>query len=211
MQRWTRERQKQSLHDAKDDYMILSAKKILELNQKYKLVENLSERELNNPEGVGMDLRAGEVFTISGEGYLGETERRTPNATSIADIKKGDKTVVIKPGQLVLVKTIEKVNLPAEKIVVDERYGPTHIMANVHPRSTLQRCGVYFRGTKTDPGYSGELTFTLVNLGQSPFTLELGARFVNIVFEMVVGDLSRAYKGQWQGGRVSAEKKEKQN
>lgn len=191
--------------------MILSAKKILELNQKHKLVENLSERELSNPEGVGMDFRLGEVFTIEGEGYLGEKDRKTPEAKKIADIKNGDKSVTIKPGEFVLVKTMEKVNLPSEKIVVEEGSEPRFLIADAHPRSTLQRCGIYFRGTKTDPGYSGELTFGLANLGKSDFRIDLGARFVNIIFAQVIGDLSRAYEGQWQGGRVAATKTERQN
>ena len=41
--------------------MIISAKKIIELNKKYKLIENLSERELT-PEDVGIDIRVGEVY-----------------------------------------------------------------------------------------------------------------------------------------------------
>jgi deoxycytidine triphosphate deaminase len=190
--------------------MILSAKKILELNKEHKLIEGLSERELKNPEGVGIDLRVGSIFEIEGEGFLGETERKTPDIKKIADIKDGKKEIVLKPGDFVLATTIESVNLPAEKIVIEEGKEPTHIIANVHPRSTLQRSGIYFRGTKTDPGYHGQLTFALANLGKSPFRMELGARFVNIVFEQVVGEIHRAYEGQWQGGRVSAGKKEKQ-
>ncbi|MDE1860844.1 MAG: hypothetical protein KGH72_03955 [Candidatus Micrarchaeota archaeon] len=191
--------------------MILSAKKILELNAKYGLLENLSEREKSNPEGVGIDLRVGEVYRISGEGYLGESERKTPDATKIADIKAGDKEVTINPGEFLLVKTIESVNLPAEKIVVEDGASATFLVADVHPRSTLQRCGIYFRATKTDPGYHGELTFALANLGGSKFRLELGARFANLVFHQVFGDIHRAYGGQWQGGRVATERKEKQN
>jgi deoxycytidine triphosphate deaminase len=191
--------------------MILSAKKILELNGKYRLVENLSERELTNPEGVGIDLRVGEVYVLEGEGYLGVTERKTPDIRKVADIKDGDKEIVIKPGQYVLVKTMERVTLPAEKIVVEEGQKPAYLVADVHPRSTLQRSGIYFRGTKSDPGFHGELTFALANLGGQPFRLELGARFVNIVFHEVVGDLSRAYEGQWQNGRVATGNKETQN
>lgn len=190
--------------------MILSAKKTLELNKKHKLIEGLSERETNNPEGVGIDLRVGSVYELVGEGFLGETERKTPDIKKIADIKDGKREVVLKPGDFVLVTTIETVNLPAEKITVEGGTKPTHLIANVHPRSTLQRSGIYFRGTKTDPGYHGQLTFALANLSKSPFRLELGARIVNIVFEQVIGDIHRAYEGQWQGGRVSAEKKEKQ-
>ncbi len=190
--------------------MILSAKKILELNRKHRLIENLADRELNNPEGVGIDLRVGSIYAIEGEGFLGETERRTPEIRKIADIKDGKREVVLNPGDFVLATTMETVNLPAEKIVIEEGQQPTHLIANVHPRSTLQRSGIYFRGTKTDPGYRGQLTFALANLGRSRFRIELGARFVNIVFEQVVGDIHRAYEGQWQGGRVSADRLEKQ-
>jgi deoxycytidine triphosphate deaminase len=190
--------------------MIISAKKVLELNKKHKLISGLSEREESNPEGVGFDLRAGEAYTIEGEGFLGVTERKTPSETLVASIN-GNKEFVMKPGEYVLVKTIESVNLPGEKIQVEEGKAPALIMIKVHPRSTLHRSGIYFMATKVDPGYSGQLTFALANLGKSPFKLEMGARFANITYEQVVGDLARPYEGQWQGGRVSAKKKEKQN
>lgn len=190
--------------------MILSAKKILELNKKYHLIENLAEREASNPEGVGIDIRVGEVYRLSGEGYLGEEERKTPETEKIADVKKGDKSVTIAPGETVLVKTIEVVNAPAEKIAVEDGAEPRFLMIIAYPRSTLQRCGVFLRATKTDPGYHGELTFAMANLNKSPFKLELGARIANIVFEQVIGDIHRPYNGQWQGGRVTTGKREKQ-
>lgn len=36
--------------------MILSALRVLELNEKYKLIEGLSEREIENPEGTVIDV-----------------------------------------------------------------------------------------------------------------------------------------------------------
>lgn len=191
--------------------MILSTKMVLTLNKKYKLIENLSEREASNAEGVGMDLRVGEVYRLEGEGFLGVSERKTPEERKIADIKEGSKEIILEPGDYVLVKTMEKVNLPSDKIVIEEGAAPAHIMLDVHPRSTLQRCGIYFMGTKTDPGYSGELVFALTNLGRSSFRLEMGARIANVTFEQVAGDIVRPYDGQWKGGRVSAKKTEKQN
>ncbi len=191
--------------------MILSAKKVLELNGKHRLIENLSERELSNPEGVGIDLRLGEVYKLEGDGYLGVEERKTPEAKKVADIKDGSKSVTINPGELFLATTMERINLPAEKIVIEEGEQPRHLIAVIHPRNTLQRCGIYLRATKTDPGFHGELTFALANLGKSPFKIDLGARFVNVVFEQVIGDIQRAYDGQWQGGRRSGHKTEKQN
>ena len=44
--------------------MKISALKILELNSQYNLLGDLAERELNNPEGVGVDLRVGSVHNI---------------------------------------------------------------------------------------------------------------------------------------------------
>ncbi|RLC76997.1 MAG: hypothetical protein DRI61_12310 [Chloroflexi bacterium] len=189
--------------------MIISAKKVIELNKKYNLIENLSERELT-PEGVGIDIRVGEVYKIEGEGYLGVIERKTPEVRKIADIRQGDEKIVLSPGEFVLVKTIEKVNIPGEKIVIEEGEEPAYLMLDVYPRSTLQRCGIYFMGTKTDPGYSGELTFALVNIGNSSFILELGARIANLVFKQVKGEICKPYEGQWKGGRVGTEGLEKQ-
>jgi deoxycytidine triphosphate deaminase len=190
--------------------MIIAPKKLFELNEKYRLIENMSEREAN-PEGVGIDVRVGEVYRLKGDGFLGVTERKSPDLELIADIKRGDRYVILEPDEFVLVKTMERVNIPAERIVVEEGKPPVLIMQDVRPRSTLQRCGIYFIGTKTDPGYSGELTYALKNVGGSRFKLELGARFANIIFHTVLGDLYRSYDGQWKGGRVSTGGKETQN
>lgn len=191
--------------------MALSAVKILELNQKYNLIEGLSDRELNNPEGVGIDIRVGEVYEIEGDGFLGVTERKMPNIKMIASISKGDKQIVMNPGDYLLVKTIEKFNIPGEKVEV-EKGVHKYLTPIIEPRSTLQRCGIGLFKTKTDPGYSGELTFGIANLGKQKFTFELGSRMFNVLIQEVTGEISRAYSGQHQGGRVTSDgKKETQN
>jgi deoxycytidine triphosphate deaminase len=189
--------------------LIVSAKTVLELNEKYRLITNLAERE-HSPEGTGFDIRAGEIYRIKGDGYLGVEDRKTPDIEKVADVRKGDKRFVLMPGEFVLVKTMESVNLPPEKIAAEEGGKPAFLTIHIYPRSTLQRCGVFLMATKTDPGYSGELTFGMANMGESRFELELGARIANLVFVQVAGDLHRAYGGQWKGGRVSAEKVERQ-
>ena len=67
--------------------MILGPAKLLELVRKLKLVENLAERELTNPEGAGFDLRLGEAYKIEGSAFLGETHRKT---AEIELVKKYD-------------------------------------------------------------------------------------------------------------------------
>jgi len=184
--------------------MILGPKLLLELVNKEKLVEGLSERELTNPEGAGFDLRLGEVYKISGDAFLGETERKTPDielvmAFDFAQAEKGEtqKSITIKPGDFFLVKTIESVNMPQ------------NLTANMKPRSTTFRSGIMIRTGNIPPGYSGGLTFGLKNEGPVPVTIEMGARIIHVQFEEVQGG-GNMYRGQWQGGRVSATKKEKQ-
>ena len=51
--------------------------------------------------------------------------------------------------------------------------------------------------------------FGIVNLGPSNVEIELGARIVHAMFFEVKGKTT-LYRGQWQGGRVTTRKKEKQ-
>ena len=191
--------------------MIISAATVLELCRTIKLIEGLSERELNNPEGVGVDLRVGEIHRLKSGGMLGVENRKTPEIELAAGLSRGDKSLIIQPGEYVLAKTMEKVNLPGEKIAVLPGREPVYLAMHTYPRSTLHRSGILFGASKTDPGYSGELVFSLFNASQFPFEIELGARFANVVFHEAVGELARAYEGQWQGGRVTTEGHEKQN
>jgi deoxycytidine triphosphate deaminase len=176
--------------------MIVSPKQLLKLVKSKKLVEGLSERELTNPEGAGFDLRLGEVYKISGKAFLGETHRQTPDIESVAVFGK-HKSIKIKPGDFFLVKTIEKINLPLD------------LSAVILPRTTTFRCGLFLRSGPVQPGYEGELTFGLKNEGPITVEIEMGARFAHILFHEIKGT-GEKYRGQWQGGRVSATKKEKQ-
>jgi deoxycytidine triphosphate deaminase len=177
--------------------MVIGTEELLKLVRENKLVENLSERELTNPEGAGLEVRVGEIYALSDStAFLGVIERQTPEIKLIA--KYGvQKDYVLEPNEYVLIKTIEKVNLPKE------------IQGLTMPRSTLQRCGIILISTQMDPGYSGELTFGMKNLGGNKFRLELGARVAKLLFVKVDGS-ANLYRGQWKGGRVSTDGREKQ-
>ena len=178
--------------------MALGVDRIKKLIKEVKLVENLGTRDLENPEGAGLDLRLGEIFKISGETFLGEEKRKTVTHTSVAKYDPKKKTsFTIKPGEFYLVQTIENINLP------------DYLVATFHPRSTLLRSGVWLLTTQAAPGYRGPLNFGLKNMGNCEVKIELGARIVHIIFWEVSGK-GAAYRGQWQGGRVTTEKEEKQ-
>lgn len=178
--------------------MILGPKTLLELVRTQKLVEGLSERELTNPEGAGFDLRLGEAYRITGDAFLGETDRKTADIELVEKYSKGKKrTITFKPGDFYLVKTIESFNMPV------------NLAATFIPRTTTFRSGLFLRTGTVQPGYKGEVTFAMKNEGPIPVKIEMGARFVHVQFHEVKGGGSM-YRGQWQGGRVSATKKEKQ-
>lgn len=178
--------------------MVLGIKKLHQLVEEEKLVERLSKRELENPEGAGFDLRIGEIYEISGKGFLGVEERETPDMTLVATYKEGERMKVsLKPHTYYLMKTIESVNMPED------------LLAIMTPRSTLFRSGVYLFGGQVPPGYKGGLSMGLCNFRDEEFYLEMGARVVHIMFFEVKGK-GNLYRGQWQGGRVTTGEKEQQ-
>ncbi len=178
--------------------MVLGAAELLKLVKNEKLVENLSERELKNPEGAGFDLRIGELYRVEGRGFLGTEERETPKIELITEFKEGEQNkVLLEPKTYYLMKTVEKINLPE------------NLLALFTPRSTLYRSGVYIFGGQSAPGYKGELTMGIYNFRDEEYELEMGSRVLHIMFFEVKGK-SSLYRGQWQGGRVATEKKEKQ-
>ncbi len=178
--------------------MILGIDKLHQLVKKNKLVEGLCERELKNPEGAGFDLRLGEIYELKGKGFLGIDERKTPEVKLLAKYDKNKKkSFLFRPGKYYAMKTIEKVNTPANVLIL------------FRPRSTLYRSGIALFTGNASPGYCGELIFGIANLGQCQIKIELGARVAHAMFYEVKGK-TNLYRGQWHDGRVNAKKKEKQ-
>lgn len=178
--------------------MILGIDEILKLVKETNLLENLSERELNNPEGAGIDLRIGKLFKLDGRGFLGIEERETPKAVLVAEYNPDKKTsIVINPGEYYLTESVERFNMPL------------HLLAVIKPRTTLHRSGVITRVSIVDPGYSGTIHPAVYNAGPVPVEIELGARYINAMFYEVKGR-TNPYRGQWQGGRIDTSGREKQ-
>ncbi len=171
------------------------------------LVENLGNRDLENPEGVGIDLRLGALFKIieggafieaDGEAGLGKRKGvKTKLVAEYVESAKKQKVVTIKPKEYYLAQTLESVNTPKD------------LMPMVYTRTSLFRAGLLLLNSKTDPGYKGQLTFGLTNLSPFPVKLQMGARISNMVFYKIEGK-SVDYRGQHQGGRVSPEEIEQQ-
>lgn len=181
-----------------------------------KLLENLGDRDLNNPEGVGRDLRLGAIFKISeggafieSDGAAGQGKRKGVKTETLAEFKQSlpsedgkpdsdaQEDVVIKPGEYYLVQTVESVNTPQD------------LMPMIYPRTSLFRAGLVLINSKIDPGYNGVITMGLTNLSPFDVTLQMGARICNMVFYKIEGETVN-YRGQHQGGRVTPEEEEQQ-
>jgi dUTP pyrophosphatase len=172
-----------------------------------KIVQNLSQRELEKPEGTGVDLRLGEVHKLTAgqafievDGSAGQGKRSMFPTEKIMgyhpDAETQD-TFIIQPGQYCLVKTIESIKTPLD------------VLSDFRPRSTLFRSGLILLTTVGSPGYEGELIFGLHNAGPFPVSLQMGARICTAVFYRLEGK-GVAYRGQHQGGRVTSAGTEQQ-
>jgi dUTP pyrophosphatase len=178
--------------------MIIGLDVLLPRVRRGELIRNLAQRELQNPEGVGFDLRVGAVYEASSSGFLGVQQRETSNVTLLATYSADTSEVItLLPSKYYLAKILEEITLDADMLGI------------FHPRSTLFRSGVVLQTGVHIPGYSGAPTFGIHVAGPHPFRLELGARIAHINILRIEGE-SSAYRGQWQGGRVSTAGLEKQ-
>src|SRR3989344_1501500 len=166
------------------------------------IIEGLGQRELDNPEGTGLDLRLKSIHRVTGGvAFLG-ADGVTPDKYGIRTgvdtelVAECDpnldpteqKVVSLLSGEYYLVQTMETLHMPQD------------LMADVYRRGTLIRAGVFLNCSKTDPGYEGPLTMGVVNLSPGEFKIQLGARFCNLVFHKINGQ-SVTYRGQ-QGQRL---------
>ena len=83
-----------------------------------------------------------------------------------------DGEFILHPGDFVLGTTIERVEIPAD------------LIAHVEGRSSLGRLAIVVHATAglADPGYRGQITLELSNLGAAPVALSPGMRVSQLTF-----------------------------
>ena len=97
--------------------------------------------------------------------------------------------VVIKPKQYELTATLETVELGLK------------VTASLHIRSSLAREGVIGSFAVVDPGFRGQLTLNLHNVGEKEITIKGGESIVQIVFHKLGGSARKGYGGLYQNSR----------
>jgi dCTP deaminase len=92
----------------------------------------------------------------------------------------------MKVGMLSLVATMEFVNLSAD------------IAATLCIRSSFGRKGVLLGAGYVDPGFRGNLTLCLVNMGSVDIPVEKGTRIVQMLIHPIFGGVENTYSGNYQ-------------
>lgn len=90
---------------------------------------------------------------------------------------------IIHPNEFTLATTFEKVTIP------------DNLVARVEGRSSMGRLGVTMHVTAgfIDPGFEGNITLEISNIGKMPVVLYPGQRVCQIVFETMTSPAKRPY------------------
>ena len=107
------------------------------------------------------------------------------------DLRAAEDTV-LKRGECTLIHSLEWVELPVD------------VAATLRCRSSFGRRGVLIGGGFVDPGFRGQLTLSLVNMGAEAVAVSAGERVVQMILHRVEnGD--RLYSGQYQDSSGAVE------
>jgi dCTP deaminase len=98
---------------------------------------------------------------------------------------RASQDIVLSPGTCTLVPSLEWVELPAD------------IAATLRCRSSYGRRGVLISAGFVDPGFRGQLTLCLVNMGSEDVELKKDTRIVQMIMHEV-RDGGMLYNGRYQ-------------
>jgi len=129
------------------------------------------------------------VGTPEDQRTLGEFEDSAPDA----EITERDE-FILHPGDFVLGTTKERVEIPDD------------LIAHVEGRSSLGRLAIVVHATAgiVDPGYEGQITLELSNLGSAPVALEPNMRISQLTFTELKNRAERPY-GEERGSKYQGQ------
>ena len=131
----------------------------------------------------GFDVSVGEVMEYTSAGDLTEATRSLSSTRPLPWNASGN--LELKPGPYLAVLN-ERISLPL------------HIMALMHPRSSLLRSGVTVNTAVWDAGYRGRSQVMLTVLNPHGFRLGRNARIGQLVFFCLDRQLLQGYQGRYQ-------------
>ena len=182
--------------------MILSDRSILEQIKDSTIY--VSPFEPANVQPASLDLRIGPDFK-SFRYPLSRDIELNPWTSDVSkhmiDHVVGDEGYLLRPGEFALATTMETIGLPG------------NLVGRVDGRSSIGRLGIAVHSTAgfIDPGFSGQITLELSNVGCFPIRLYPGKRVCQISFHLMstpadapYGHPSRTSKYQGQTGATAS-------
>jgi dCTP deaminase len=166
--------------------MILSDRDILRRLEAGDLVIEPLDDIDQQVQPASVDLRLGEQFLEFQRANIPcihpNREEEVGDYVSETVVPEGDE-FILHPGDFVLGTTTERVDIPAD------------LIAHVQGRSSLGRLAVVVHATAgiVDPGYRGQITLELSNLGTAPVALSPGMRVSQLIFTELSSPAERPY------------------
>lgn len=142
---------------------------------------------------VGVDLRLGNdfrLFKTGADSHIDPSKTNMEATTELIKVEDG-KSFILHPGEFILGVTKECVQLPDD------------IAARIDGRSSLGRLGIIVHSTAghIDPGFTGNLTLEITNIGKLPVSIYPGMKFCSLIFEQISSSVEKPYskKGKYCG------------
>lgn len=135
---------------------------------------------------ASVDLRLGVEFLVYHAARISCLDPREPSSIAAAMdrvLVEGDRAFVLHPGELALGTTEERVRMPAD------------LVGMVDGRSSVGRLAVVVHATAgfIDPGFEGQITLELSNIGSIPVKLYPGMRIAQIVLHQMSSPAEQPY------------------
>src|SRR5436190_14657128 len=135
---------------------------------------------------ASVDLRLGQEFLVYSAAQVACLDPRDLETIKAAIqrivVAQGD-AFILHPGEFALGSTIERVTIPRD------------LVARVDGRSSIGRLAIVVHATAgfIDPGFEGQITLELSNIGRIPVRLYPGMRIAQIVLHQMISPAERPY------------------
>lgn len=168
---------------------ILSDKELKELIENKNAIQAKEGPEIDQELQLGpssFDLRLGYDFGIINTRKIEKIDTKNMDRYEEV-IEKEEHTaqegVVIHPGEFILGSTLEKLKVPS------------NLVARVEGRSSYGRLGIIIHATAgyIDPGFEGDITLEIQNLGNAPVKLYPEDRICQVAFETMTNEANNPY------------------
>ena len=168
---------------------VLSDKDIIKLIEDKNAVEVEKGPSVNKNLQLGpssLDLRLGYQFGVLKTRKVKAID--TQSMKDYSDIKESktatpEEGMVVHPGEFLLGTTLEKLKIPS------------NLVARIEGRSSYARLGLIPHAAAgfVDPGFEGQITLEIQNLGNVPITIYPEDRICQVVFETMTTEAENPY------------------